>query len=100
PEFEARPFDAISANVTVLHANAVDGTDVNAVSDGMRTLNRLPRAGLRLPVLFLFGRMPSDRGGIEEEVRTLQRGQARALRVPLIPTDQSANPADGGAEKL
>src|SRR5262249_30407320 len=36
-------------------------------------------------------RMPADAGGIEDDLRTAQRGHARAFRVPLIPADLYAD---------
>ena len=46
---------------------------------------------------FLRG-MPADGGGIEQDLGALQRGQARAFRIPLVPADQRAHAADVGVE--
>src|SRR5260370_4016567 len=35
--------------------------------------------------------VPDDRGGIEKNVRALQRGQACAFRIPLVPAHQRAH---------
>src|SRR5260370_1696898 len=44
--------------------------------------------------------MPADSGGIEENVRALQSRQARALGIPLIPTDQRSYSAVCGIKRL
>ena len=36
--------------------------------------------------------MPADRGRIEEDRRAAQRGEARALGIPLVPADERADP--------
>src|SRR4029453_6531423 len=69
-------------------ADAIDRRDEHAVGDRMRALNGLPRRILRLAVLCLLARMPADGGGIEEDLRPTQRGEARGFRKPLIPADQ------------
>jgi hypothetical protein len=43
-------------------------------------------------------RMPADRGGIEQDRRAFQRGQAGGLGIPLIPADQHAEGAEAGLE--
>ena len=35
--------------------------------------------------------MPADRGGIEEDLGALHRGEPRAFGEPLIPADQHAD---------
>jgi hypothetical protein len=47
---------------------------------------------------FLRG-MPADRCGIKQNLRTLERGEARAFGVPLIPTDECAQFARAGVER-
>ncbi len=97
---QTRAFDAIAANVAMLFADAVDGADVDSVGDGVGALDGLPGIILRRAKLFLLGRMPADRGGIEEHVRALHGGDARTFRIPLVPADEGADLADGGVERL
>ena len=59
----------------------------------MRPLDGEPGIVLRRAPLFFFRRMPADGGGIEEHVRALQGGKARALGIPLIPADQRSDRA-------
>ena len=47
---------------------------------------------------FLRG-MPANRGGIEQHLRALQRGQPRALGIPLVPADERADSSDAGVER-
>ena len=54
----------------------------------MRALDGLPRVVLRLAELRLLGRMPADRGRIEQNVRAGHRGQTRRFRIPLVPANQ------------
>ncbi len=42
--------------------------------------------------------MPADAGGIKNHLSALQRGEARALWIPLIPADLNADAAIGGVE--
>ena len=44
---------------------------------------------------FLAG-MPADGGGVEEDLRALQRGQPRGFGIPLVPADQHADLAVAG----
>ena len=64
-----------------LVADAVHRRDVDAVGDGVRRAgwSARRRAGRRRTRAF-SRRVPADGGRIEEDVRALQRGQARALR--------------------
>ena len=43
-------------------------------------------------------RVPSDRRGIEKNLRALQRREPRAFGIPLVPADQSSNAAHVGVE--
>ena len=45
-----------------------------------------------------LGRMPADRRGIKENVRAAEAGQARALRIPLVPANQHADAAKARVE--
>ena len=42
--------------------------------------------------------MPSNRGGVEQDLGALQGGQSGAFGVPLVPADQRAHAADGSVE--
>src|SRR5690349_17420849 len=42
--------------------------------------------------------MPSDGGGIEQHVGSLQSGNARAFGIPLVPADKRSDPANTGVE--
>ncbi len=70
--------------------NAVDHRDVNPIGNSMGALDGAPGIMLHLAVLRFFRRMPSNGRWIKEHMRSLQRGQARALGVPLVPANQRA----------
>ena len=93
PEFEARPAGTIAADVAVLVADAIHARDVDAVGDGVGALNGLPGIVLRRAELVFLRRMPADGGGIEEDLGALQRGEARAFGIPLVPADERADAA-------
>ncbi len=42
--------------------------------------------------------MPADAGGIEDDLRALQSGEARAFWIPLIPANLNADAAVGSIE--
>ena len=87
PEFEA-------AFGRALEADAIHGRDKNAVGDGVGALNRAPGVELRRAEFLLFGRMPADRRGIENNVGAAEARQARAFRIPLVPAHQHADAAE------
>ena len=66
----------------------------------MRALDGLPRVALGGAVALFFVRVPADRGRVEKDGGALQRGQARAFRVPLVPADERADAAGAGVEGL
>ena len=90
PEFNARPTRRLLA------ADPVAGGHVAAVRDGVRALDRLPGLVLGLPELLLLARVPADRRRVEDDLGPLQGRQARGLRVPLVPANQDADPAELG----
>ena len=100
PELQALARRLIAANVAGLEADAIGHGDVNSVGDGVGALDGLPGVVLRLAVLRLLVGMPADGRGIEEHVRALQRRQARALGIPLVPAHQRAELAEVGFESL
>ena len=71
--------------------DAVHHRDVHAVRDGVAALDGAPGVALAGAVLALLVRVPADGGRKEEDDRALERGEARALRVPLVPADQRAD---------
>ena len=87
PEFEAR----VSLFLIAFVADAVDNGDISAVSDSVRALNRAPRIELCGAELGFFFWVPADAGGIKDNLRAAERGEARAFRVPLIPADLNAD---------
>ena len=58
--------------------------------------------GFALAVLFILcvGRIPADRGRIQEQVGSGQGHQARAFGIPLVPADQHAELADRCLDRL
>src|SRR5262245_65342687 len=66
----APEFYAVAGNYLVPHT--VGHGDVTAVSDGVASLNRFPGIVLRLAVLRFFSRMPADRRGEKEDLRSAQ----------------------------
>src|SRR6185437_5397307 len=87
PEFEAGAGGAIAEDLALLAAYAVGGGDVDAVGDGVGALDGLPRVVLGRAEFGLFSRVPANGGGIEENFSALERGEARALGIPLVPAD-------------
>ncbi len=102
PPQNSRPLPArfVAANVAGLEADAIGHRNVHTVGDGVRALDCSPRIILRLAVLRFLVRMPADRRGIEQHVRSLQRRQARALGIPLVPADQRAELSEVRLERF
>ncbi len=71
--------------------DAIHRRDVDAVRDGVRALDRLPRRELGGAMLGLLVRVPANGGGIKQHVSALHRRQPRRLGIPLVPTDQHAD---------
>ena len=80
--------------------DAIHGSHVNAVGDGVGALDGPPRVVLRGAKLVLLRRVPADRRGIEQHLGALQSRQPRALGIPLVPADQRAHAANGGIHGL
>ena len=103
PPQNSRPLPccaSIAANVAGLEADAVRHRHVHTVGNRMRALNGTPRIVLCLAVLRFLVRMPADRRGIEQHVRSLQRRQARALGIPLVPAHQRAELSEVRLERF
>ena len=80
-------------DVAVLVAYAVDGADEDSVGDGVGALGGLPGVVLGGAELFLFGGVPADGGGEEEDLGSAEGGEAGAFGVPLVPADERADGA-------
>ena len=100
PEFEALAGHGIAADIASLEADAIHHADINAVRDRVRALDGAPGIMLRLSELGLLRGMPSDGCRIKENAGSLQRGEARAFGIPLIPADERAEFSGGGVEGL
>src|SRR6185436_18970521 len=87
--------EAISADGP-FEADPIDGCDVTSVGDGVTALDKFPGIVLIHAVLRFFLGMPSDGGGIKQNIGSLQGGQARGFGIPLVPADQHANLAVTG----
>ena len=77
-----------------LEPDPVHGADVDAVGDGVASLDGFPRGLLLRAVLLLFGRQPADGGGIEQDLGAAQRGEPGGFGIPLIPAHQHADAAE------
>ena len=98
PEFQAISGSGIAPDVSGFVSHTIYHRDVHAVGDGMGALDGAPGVVLRLSELRFLRGMPADRGGIEQDLGALQRGQAGAFGIPLVPAHQRAHAADGGVE--
>src|SRR5579871_1053521 len=72
PEFEAR----IAIGGVAFVADAIHDGDVRAIGDCMGALNGAPRVELRGTEFGFFFRVPADTGGIKNDLRAAQRGEA------------------------
>src|SRR5579884_1367019 len=88
PEFEAGAGSGFAANVAVLVTHTIHHRDIDAVRNRVRALNRAPGIVLGVAELGFLCRVPADRSGIKENLRALQGGEARSLRIPLVPANQ------------
>src|SRR5204862_4980441 len=75
----------------MLQTDAIRRADVAAVRDRMRSLNQFPRIVLRDAVLRFLAWMPANGGGVEEDLRALDRGEPRAFGKPLVPANEHAD---------
>src|SRR2546422_5716874 len=87
PELNAAPRISVRRR---LMSDAVGDRDINAVGDGVRALDRLPRRMLALAVFGFLAGMPADRGRVEQNLRPGERRQPSRFGIPLIPTDANA----------
>src|SRR5690242_20666353 len=61
----------------------------------MAALDGSPGVALGDPQGILLGRMPTNGRGVEQDAGPLQSGDSSGFRIPLIPTDQGCDAADG-----
>src|SRR5580693_2504402 len=85
PEFEAFAGHGIAADVAGFEADAIHYAYIDAVRDGVCSLDGAPGVVLRLAEFSLLRGMPSDGGGVEQNGRALQCCEPRAFRIPLVP---------------
>ncbi len=90
---------ALAPAVGPLQAHAVHRRHVTPVGDGVAALDRTPGVELLRSVLGFLRRVPADRRRIAQDVRPLERGEPRTLRVPLVPAYESADAPDRGVER-
>src|ERR1700743_1971321 len=74
-------------------SHTVDHAHKYAISDGMCALNGAPCVMLHHAEFCFLVRMPADCRRIEKNICALQRGEPRAFRIPLVPTDESSHAA-------
>ncbi len=98
-ERSAPEFKTVAAFGGSFVADAIDGSDINSIGDGVAALDGAPGIALSLAVGGLFGRVPADGGGVEKNYGAVQGGEAGALWIPLIPADQSCDAAGFGIER-
>ncbi len=79
---------------------AIAGKQGQTVGDGMAALHGDPGIALARFFRLVVGRIPADRGGVEQQIGAGQRHQACAFGIPLIPADQHAQLADRGLHRL
>jgi len=87
PEFKA----GVAVGGLTFEADAIDDGDVDAIGDSVSTLNGFPGIELRCAELGFFVGMPADAGGIENDLRSAEGGDAGALGIPLIPANLHAD---------
>src|SRR5947209_7824157 len=72
----------------------IDGNHINAVGDRVRALNQLPGLVLRRPKLGFLAGVPADGRGVKKDLGSLKGRQPGRLGIPLVPANQSAEPAE------
>ena len=88
---------ALDRAVVFLHADAVCGDDGDGIGNGVALHRPLP---LQMRVEGRVLRLGADRGGIEQDFRTLQHHAARGFGIPLVPANADADSAVLGAPHL
>ena len=98
PELQPISRGGFAADVAGFVSYAIYDRHVDAVGDGVGALNGSPRVVLGLAELGFLRGMPADGRGIKQNLGALQRGQARAFGIPLVPADQRAHATHRGIE--
>jgi len=98
PEFEARAWGGLAADIAVFFPDAIDDGDENTVGNGVGALDGAPGIVLRFAELGFLCWVPADGGWVEQHVCALQGGEARTLGIPLIPADKRADASGLGIE--
>src|SRR2546426_5172912 len=82
-----------------LVADPVHRGDVTAVRDRVAALDGAPGVELLGAVGRLLLRVPADRRRVEQRIGTLQRREARAFGIPLVPADERPDPSHARVER-
>src|SRR5580698_2530070 len=98
PEFEASTGSGPAADVPGFKTYTIDYCNVNPVGNRMSTLNGAPGVVLGFTKFRFLGGMPTNGSWIEKNMRALQRSQARAVGIPLVPADESSHAAHASVE--
>ena len=93
------PSAAVALNLTspCSWPTRLTAADEDSVGDGVGALGGLPGFVLGGAELLFFGGVPADGGGEEEDLGSAEGGEAGAFGVPLVPADEGADGAGGGA---
>ena len=76
--------------------DAVDAQDGHPVGDGVGPLAGDPGVKLALLLIRSVAGLPTNGGGIDQQLRAIQCHQPGGFGIPLVPADQYAQLADGG----
>src|SRR5260370_3078086 len=98
PPLALSPLRPLAFTALTLISDSVHGRHIDAVGQGMRTLNQFPGFLLSCSELGLFTRMPADGRGIKENVRALESGEPGGFRIPLIPANEHTDSAETSVE--
>ena len=85
---------------TALKTSAVDAHHGDTVGDSVAALDGLPGIVLFAVIMLILTYIPADSGGIEENLRAHESGDAGGFGVPLVPAYEHANVCELGLENL
>ena len=80
-------------------ADAVARQYRQAVGHRMAAMAQHPGIALAVLLVLHVIRIPTDGGGVEQQLRASQRHQPRRFRIPLVPAHQHAQAADRGVDR-
>src|SRR5690348_8883963 len=83
-----------------LETDAIARCERHAVGDRVPALHGDPRVALACFLFLVVGRIPADRGRVQQDFRAGQRHQPRGLRVPLVPAHQHAELAERSLDRM